>query len=168
MTSLASKALKEVASTCDDVRVGNKVRHRIVATFIGSGFIACTLCSRGNCDFGASDGVALRIVDCANDAAVNSLRGCSGCGKQKTRDNAKSQPRTKRLLIQPLLRPTHRIVSAPQRKGASRYVPERGTRPKKRPAREEEKRPKQRTRAKTRNSPQTAASNKTPLARSPR
>ena len=64
-----------------DVSVWDKVGHRIVATLIASGFVGGTFGSRGDRNFGASNSVALRIVDRANNAAVNSLRGCRGCAE---------------------------------------------------------------------------------------
>ena len=70
---LGLEGLKGRCFHVDDVRVWDKVSHRVVATLIGSGFLGGTFGSGGNRNFGTGDGVALRIGHCANDAAIDSL-----------------------------------------------------------------------------------------------
>jgi hypothetical protein len=63
------KGLEGGSFNVNGVGIRKKVSHRVVATLVGCGFLGGTFGSRGNRNFGASNGVTLRVVDCADNAA---------------------------------------------------------------------------------------------------
>jgi hypothetical protein len=78
------KGLERGGLDSHDVRVGNKVSDRIVATLVGSGLVGGAFGSGSHCDFSARNGATLGVIHSADNAALYSLRGCSGCAKAES------------------------------------------------------------------------------------